>query len=440
MEKIPAIAILDIGKTNKKLLIFDPDYRILYEHSEKIEETADEDGFPCEDLVGLNRWMDEAFHIARQQTGVEIKALNFSAYGASLVHIGKSGKAWGPLYNYLKPFREEWRREFVQRHLSIDRIAMETASPDLGSLNAGMQLFRLAAYNPDFQRYVLYSLHLPQYLCWYFSGRSVSEITSVGCHTMMWDFKRNEYHNWLIKEKLTSYLAPVHKAERPVTPLKQQTGIIYGTGLHDSSAALIPYIRMGGERFVIISTGTWSISLNPFNHEPLTDQELASDCLSYLSHQGNPIKASRYFIGPAHDLVLKRVNDHFNRTPDLSTLKFNRQWFDLDQQIVEPAQCDTPEEAYHRLMTTIMIDQKKSLDLCIGSGNIQKICVDGGFSRNEIYLQMLAQLYPHCDVYAAAVHQASAVGAAMILEGAWNPDPPAIGLVELRFIPRLRGL
>lgn len=440
MEKIPAIAILDIGKTNKKLLIFDPDYRILLEHSEKIPETADEDGFPCEDLKGLNSWMSAAFLIARQFNGVDIKALNFSAYGASLVHIGKSGQAWGPLYNYLKPFRDEWRKEFEQRHLSIEQLAMQTASPDLGSLNAGLQLFRLAAFNPAYQKSVLYSLHLPQYLCWYFSGRSVSEITSVGCHTMLWDFKSNDYHHWLKAENLTSYLAPMHKGERPVTPMNKQTGILYGTGLHDSSAALIPYIRMGGERFVVVSTGTWAISLNPFNHEPLTADELSSDCLSYLSYKGNPVKASRYFIGPAHDLILKKISDHFNRTPELSTLKFNRKWFDPNHQIREPDQYASPEEAYHRLMWRIMLEQKKSLNLCIGGSNIQKICVDGGFSRNELYLQMLAQLFPQCDVYAAAVHQASAVGAAMILEGVWNSDPPAIGLVELRYIPRVKDL
>lgn len=440
MEKVPAIAILDIGKTNKKLVVFDPDYRVLLEHSKQIAESTDEDGFPCEDLISLNRWVDSALTIAQQDSGAEIKALNFSAYGASLVHIDKSGNVWGHLYNYLKPFKEEWRAHFESNHQPITRLAMETASPDLGSLNSGMQLYRLSAFNPEYRRSVLYSLHLPQYLCWHFSGRAVSEITSIGCHTMMWDFDHQDYHGWIKNEKLLSYLAPLHKGERPVTPLNTATGIIYGTGLHDSSSALIPYIRMGGEKFIVVSTGTWSISLNPFNHEPLTAEELASDCLSYLSYQGNPVKASRYFIGPLHEQILDKIRNHFHRVPDLSSLRFIKEWFDPDHKLSDLTHYSSAEEAYHRLMWPLMIDQKKSIELCMGKGLIQKICVDGGFSRNGVFLQMLAQLFPECDVYAAAVHQASAVGAAMILEGVWNPDPPAIGVVELRYIPRLRNL
>ena len=60
-----------------------------------------------------------------------------------------------------------------------------------------------------------------------------------------------------------------------------------GIGLHDSSAALIPYLMNFKEPFVLISTGTWCISLNPFNEAPLTKEELKSDCLSYMSYDPN---------------------------------------------------------------------------------------------------------------------------------------------------------
>ena len=97
----------------------------------------------------------------------------------------------------------------------------------------------------------------------------------------------------------------------------------------------------------------------------------------------------------------------------------------------------SPEEAYHRLMWTFVQQQKRSTDLCLGNTGIERICVDGGFSRNHVYMQLLAQAYPDKDVFAAAVPQATAVGSAMILEGVWNPDPPAFGFVELRYVPRL---
>ena len=47
MNKIPSIAIYDVGKTNKKLILFDEQYSVVYEESIQLPETKDEDGFSC---------------------------------------------------------------------------------------------------------------------------------------------------------------------------------------------------------------------------------------------------------------------------------------------------------------------------------------------------------------------------------------------------------
>jgi hypothetical protein len=53
MEKQSVIAIFDVGKTNKKLFLFDEQYKIVFERSAKFNETVDEDGDPCENLDSL---------------------------------------------------------------------------------------------------------------------------------------------------------------------------------------------------------------------------------------------------------------------------------------------------------------------------------------------------------------------------------------------------
>ncbi len=53
MAATPVIAVVDVGKTNKKLFLFDEQYRIVYEQSDRFEETKDEDGDPCEDVERL---------------------------------------------------------------------------------------------------------------------------------------------------------------------------------------------------------------------------------------------------------------------------------------------------------------------------------------------------------------------------------------------------
>jgi L-fuculokinase len=53
MSKQNVIAIFDVGKTNKKLFLFDENYNIVFERSARFFETTDEDGFPCENLESL---------------------------------------------------------------------------------------------------------------------------------------------------------------------------------------------------------------------------------------------------------------------------------------------------------------------------------------------------------------------------------------------------
>jgi sugar (pentulose or hexulose) kinase len=55
--KTKVIAIYDVGKTNKKLILFDEQYNVVHEESTQLPETRDEDGFSCEDVVALTAWI-----------------------------------------------------------------------------------------------------------------------------------------------------------------------------------------------------------------------------------------------------------------------------------------------------------------------------------------------------------------------------------------------
>ena len=115
MNKIPVIAIFDVGKTNKKLLLFDEQYKLVFEESRHLEETKDEDGFSCEDVTALTQWVKDSFQQMLDEKKFEIKAVNFSAYGASFVYLDEKLKVIPPLYNYLKPYSPELKRKFYKR-------------------------------------------------------------------------------------------------------------------------------------------------------------------------------------------------------------------------------------------------------------------------------------------------------------------------------------
>ena len=112
MISVPVIAIFDIGKTNKKFFLIDTSYRIVLEKSVAFPEIIDEDDDACEDVKRLTKWIQKTLETALKDIKYNIKAVNFSAYGASLVYVDSKGKVVAPLYNYLKKYPRKLQSAF----------------------------------------------------------------------------------------------------------------------------------------------------------------------------------------------------------------------------------------------------------------------------------------------------------------------------------------
>jgi sugar (pentulose or hexulose) kinase len=446
------VLIFDVGKTNKKLLLFDEQYKLVYEESVQFKETVDEDGFPCEDVDALTKWVWEKFWQFTLNKEYSIRGVNFSAYGASFIHLNDYYKPFTPLYNYLKPYPAELKKHFYDTYGGESLIAKQTASPVLGSLNSGMQLYRLKYEKPKIFHQIKYSLHLPQYLSFIISKKVASDITSIGCHTNLWDFQKNKYHEWVKREKIYTKLAPIFSTDKILRRNDAKT-IPAGIGLHDSSAALIPYLSSFVEPFILLSTGTWNISLNPFNHQMLSDYELSQDCLCYLTYKGEPVKASRLFAGYEHEQQINRLAVHFNKSIDyyksinyeseLDTNGLSNQFQQMGRRTALLQQSHfaerdlhdfkTYEEGYYQLIADIVSQQIKSTKLVLNNTPIKKIFVDGGFGKNSIFMNMLAAGFPDIEVYAATIPQASALGAALVIHKHWNKNPLPSNIIALKY-------
>lgn len=448
------VAIFDIGKTNKKVFLFNENYQIVWEKSVILPETVDEDDFPCEDIDELRSWVLDRLSEVKALQEYVLKAINFSTYGASFVYVDDEGNALTPLYNYLKSYPEVLKREFYKKYNGEEKFAVKTASPVLGSLNSGMQIYRLKIENPEVFDQVKYCLHLPQYLSSLLTGQYFSDITSIGCHTNLWNFKKMKYHKWVTKENIIVKIPPLHYAEDTIQ--LPESGISVGVGLHDSSSAIIPYTINFTEPFVLLSTGTWSISLNPFNDTPLTFEELQSDCLCYLQYKEKPVKAARLFSGNEHEIQTKQLAVHFDVPLHtykevlydkeiiayLRAIDFNKpaptedtnrilKEFPFEKRNLNDFK--NYEIAYHRLMLDIIAQQIISTQLVIQNSPVKKVFVDGGFSKNPIFMNLLAEAFPEMEVYAASMAQASALGAALAIHKNWNPKPIQNDLIDLKF-------
>jgi len=83
--KEPVIAIFDIGKTNKKIILFNDDLKVVDETEQKFAEIPDDDGFECDNIDLIEKWIKESILKLIHSEKWDLKAVNFTTYGATLV-------------------------------------------------------------------------------------------------------------------------------------------------------------------------------------------------------------------------------------------------------------------------------------------------------------------------------------------------------------------
>jgi len=96
------ITVFDIGKTLKKVVLFDRDLNVVFREEKKFSLIKDDDGFECDDLEAIREWVLTVIQDLVSGKDFEIAGINFSTYGASLVYLDNNGELLTPLYNYLK--------------------------------------------------------------------------------------------------------------------------------------------------------------------------------------------------------------------------------------------------------------------------------------------------------------------------------------------------
>ncbi|EOZ93485.1 Rhamnulokinase RhaK in alpha-proteobacteria [Indibacter alkaliphilus LW1] len=439
MEPIKVTAIFDIGKTNKKFFLFDQDLKEVYKVYHRLDYIQDEDGDDCESIQALTQWVKQTLKEALALPQFLVIKLNFTTYGASFVHIDQMGNPVAPLYNYLKKYPDVILEQFYKKYGPAEKFSRETSSPALAMLNSGLQLYWLKNSKPQTFKKIHRSLHLPQYLSFLFTGKAVSEYTSIGCHTGLWDFAKGDYHHWVKAEGIDRLLPEVVDTTTSFPKTFDRHSMSIGVGVHDSSSALLPYLNSNSEPFALLSTGTWAISINPFNASPLTTEELRKDCLHFLSKKGQPIKISRLFIGEEHKVQIEKLYAYFQLERGYyKALSFekklyqkakskNRKRFRFEYLkpevygLTHATATDWKgfadfEDAYYSFIHELTDLQVASLSLVLnGDTSVKKLYIDGGFNANPIFVEMLRDKLSGISIETTDFALGTALGAGILV-------------------------
>ena len=480
-----AIAVFDVGKTNKKIMIFDGHLKILDRRFRHFESEV-VDGVDLEPIEAVREWLFATLReLAAEFT---ITALGITTHGASVVTLNGDGEIACPVVSYTHVPDEGLHDRFFQAVGSRNDLQRQTATAELKPLiNPAKLLYFTRETWPERFATVKSVLFLPQYFGYLLTGATAADYTYIGCHTYLWDYGAWTWSH--VADTLGIRGALPEKPSRSWETIgtvsaaaAEATGI--GTevpvtvGIHDSNASLLPYLlKKRGEDFLLNSTGTWCVAMNPGPggagmDATFAEEEIGKTVFFNISAFGKPVKTSILMGGQEFETytdILKRIHGT-DVLPDFNKSLYQRvidqrqhfiipgvlpgtgqfpdsrarivdagREYDLEEvrsgTVVPPLFQDLPA-AYAALNLSLALQSKVALQR-IGITPGMAIFTEGGFRHNLDYNVLLAAFLDDNPVYLTGVEEATSLGAAITAIAARDGEEPMAyeSLFEIETFP-----
>ena len=298
------IAVIDIGKTNAKVLLIDLVSGTEVSVRKAANHALPGPPYPHFDEVAL--WAFILKGLREIAAAHPVDAISITTHGACGAMTDANGSLVLPVLDY----EHDGPDSLIAEYDAVRPAFAETGSPRLPiGLNLGAQLYWLSRrHRVEFAR-AQHFLTWPQYWAMKLTGVAASEVTSLGCHTDLWD-PWNARFSSLVERQGWLHLFPrVCSADTVLGNLKSglaiETGLPVSTpvycGIHDSNASLLPYLDGTHDAFAVMSTGTWMITL-AVGGKPVT-LDVARDTLVNVNARGKPTPTARYMAGREFDEI-----------------------------------------------------------------------------------------------------------------------------------------
>jgi L-fuculokinase len=446
-----AIAVLDVGKTNVKLLAVTPAGEILSSRQAPNAVRAGEP-YPSCDTDHLWRWMMAA--LADLGERFSIAAIVPTSYGSTAALIAGAELAL-PILDY----EADPPAEVAAAYAEIAPWFEECCCPiNPAGLTLGRQLFWQSRAFPEAFAGTRWILPFPQYWAWGLSGVPACEVTSLGAQTQLWNPRERDFSSLVEGQGWRERFPPLRNAWDVLGPLQLEVAARAGLpvetpvlcGIHDSNANYTRYLAAGLDDFTLISTGTWLISFNP--SLPLERLDPLRDTVSNSDLLGRPVACARFMGGREYALIAGA--DEPAAQPDESAVaalvargvmalpSFTRSGGPFPGtgakgRIVGPPPQNAQERSalaclYVALMASVGLDLLESR---------AQVIVDGSFAETPLFTALLAALRPDQPVLVSTERNGTALGAALLVGWAERTVPAPLPLrpITPAAIPGLRA-
>lgn len=399
--------MIDVGKTLSKVSLWSRD-GVMLDRVTRPNAAVEVDGIARLDADGIAGFVLDA--LARMgSTSVEYVVP--VAHGAGLAVLDQGRLLTAP-FDYEQALPPEMLADYRKARAPF----AQTGSPALpGGLNLGAQAWWLDRLHSA--RGTL--LPWAQYWAWFLTGEARSEVTSLGCHSDLWNPAKACFSALAQQQGWATRFAPLARAADIVGTLKPElaarTGLSPQTnvlaGLHDSNAALLAargFAAIADAEATVLSTGTWFINMRS-PRAPLDIAALpeARDCLVNVDVAGQPVPSSRFMGGrevellgeafdwPSLDGIAEVLRDGAMVMP--SQVAGSGPFPDSTGHWINCPNDPTARHAAVALYLALMADA--SLDLIGASG---RLLIEGRFAASSLFTRSLAALRPATQVFTAA--------------------------------------
>ena len=398
------------------------------------------DGLRRLDAQGIAEWLIQA--LARY-SGQPVQYLVPVGHGAGAAVVRDDALAFAPL-----DYEQELPEDVASAYLRDRDPFRLTGSPALPSgLNLGAQLALLQTFSPGvFQSGTL--VPWAQYWAWFLSGTTVTEVTSLGCHTDLWSPRLGTYSPLAERRGWAAAFAPLTRAGAAVGRLRPELVAATGlpataqvlAGLHDSNAALLAARGFGEialKEATVLSTGTWFIGMR-LPDEVVFQSSLPEgrDCLVNVDAYGRAVPSARFMGGREIESIIGIDTRRVDIKPDQPRLLAEVPGLLASGAMLLPTlapgngpfpECKggwvrEPEDWYARraaacLYAALVADA--SLDLI---GSKERLLIEGRFAEAQVFVRALASLRPDTQVYTANAHNDVSFGALRLIDPTLSPQ------------------
>ncbi|WIY53700.1 FGGY-family carbohydrate kinase [Devosia sp. YIM 151766] len=417
------IAVIDIGKTNAKVVLIDSETRRQIA-ARNIPNNVRRDGpYPHMDIEMLWGFALDSLRALGAEHGID--GISITTHGACGALLAGDELAL-PILDY----EFDGPDKTAEAYASVRPDFAESLSPKLpGGLNLGAQFFWQAMTFPEQFSRVTALLTYAQYWAWRLTGARASEVTSLGCHTDLWAPARGEFSSLVQLMGWQGLFPPIQPAASVIGTLRPEIAAETGLslrlpvtcGIHDSNASLLPHLGRHHTPFTVVSTGTWTILMNVGGDTGALDQR--RDSLANVDANGRAVPTARFMGGREFDALVPEIAEpgaadiaHViandiqalpSFAPGTGPYGARQGHWTTDPASLTPAQRYAAASLYLALMA------RTCLDLC-GLG--RSIIVEGPLARNRLFGQALARL-AGVPVHASGDSTGTSLGASLLFGG-----------------------